>query len=74
MDCEMPEMDGYVATRAIRQSSGPNRSTTIIALTANATSSAREECLAAGMDDYLSKPLKRDTLEEMLERYLGAPA
>ena len=68
MDCHMPEMDGYEATRRIRQlpnSLGPVR---IIAMTANAMQGDREKCIEAGMDDYVSKPVKIDDLRAALER------
>jgi CheY-like chemotaxis protein len=70
MDCQMPEMDGYEATRQLRKGSGLYRNPNIhvIALTANAMATDREECLAAGMDDYLSKPIDRARLEEALSR------
>jgi CheY-like chemotaxis protein len=71
MDCQMPVLDGYQATKAIRDSEGPDAESrqTIIALTANALAEDRERCLAAGMDDYLSKPFTIDKLREMLERW-----
>jgi PAS domain S-box-containing protein len=70
MDVEMPEMDGYDATRAIGNTLGEARPV-IVAMTANAMEADREECLAAGMDDYLSKPLAAATLRETLERWGG---
>jgi CheY-like chemotaxis protein/GAF domain-containing protein/HPt (histidine-containing phosphotransfer) domain-containing protein len=71
MDCQMPEMDGLEAARLIRRSPpGGGRHLPIIALTADVISSARERCLAAGMDDYLSKPVSMDALRAMLDRWL----
>jgi signal transduction histidine kinase/CheY-like chemotaxis protein/HPt (histidine-containing phosphotransfer) domain-containing protein len=71
MDCQMPVMDGYTAARLIRQWEGNERHTPIIALTAHAMVGERDKVMAAGMDDYLSKPLKPHTLEHMLARYIG---
>ena len=77
MDNQMPEMDGLTATRNIRQfeqAHGKPR-VPIIALTANAMRGDREMCLAAGMDDYISKPFKAAQLSEMIERWgQGAPS
>ena len=70
MDCQMPEMDGFEATRRIRLSDVDEiRTITIIALTANASESDSKQCMAAGMDDFLAKPIVTDTLGKMLLRW-----
>ncbi len=74
MDCQMPVMDGYTASREIRKWENGERRLPIIALTAHAMAGERDKVLAAGMDDYLSKPLRTNSLERMLERYVREPA
>ena len=73
MDCQMPEMDGYEATRLIRKNEKSGRHVPIVAMTAAALSGDRERCLAAGMDDYISKPVKLHVVAAVLERWLAAP-
>ncbi|WP_175651638.1 response regulator [Pseudomonas sp. Marseille-P9899] len=73
MDCRLPIVDGYEATRRIRQMP-QGRDLPIIALTANALQGDRERCLEAGMNDYLTKPFKRNDLQQILQRWLPGQA
>ena len=70
MDVMMPEMDGFEATRLIRQDAdGKNYKTPIIALTANAMKGDKEQCIAAGMNDYIPKPINPEEVFQTLEKY-----
>ncbi|KAK6437041.1 Chk1 protein kinase [Oleoguttula sp. CCFEE 5521] len=74
MDVQMPVLDGYNATREIRKHSDPRvRDILVIAMTASAIRGDREKCLEAGMNNYLAKPVRADTLKQMLESYLHQP-
>ena len=72
MDCQMPEMDGFDATRAIRALGGEFERLPILALTANVLPADRDACLQAGMNDFLSKPVKLDVLRTALQRWTGS--
>lgn len=71
MDCQMPTMDGFQATREIRANENEDEHTLIIAMTANAMKGDREKCIESGMDDYLSKPLDLQKLEQMLHKWFS---
>jgi CheY-like chemotaxis protein len=72
MDCQMPVLDGYQTSREIRKREDATMGThiPIVAMTAHAMQGDRERCLAAGMDDYLAKPITREEIDEMLRRWL----
>ena len=70
MDCQMPEMDGYAAAREIRRKEGPHQHVPIVAMTAEVLAGCREQCLAAGMDGHISKPVKMEFLVEALQKWV----
>ena len=72
MDCHMPIMDGYEATRAIRAAEGDGERTAIVAMTSDTVDSVRDACFEAGMDDYLAKPVSGEELDEAIERWRPA--
>jgi two-component system sensor histidine kinase/response regulator len=74
MDCQMPEISGYEATREIRRREGTKRHTPIIAMTASTLPSDRERCIAAGMDYHTGKPIRPAGLDHILARALPATA
>ena len=71
MDCQMPVMDGFEATRRLRADTTPGLRVPVIALTANAMRGDRERCLAAGMDDYVAKPIRLADLRAVILRWLA---
>ena len=70
MDCQMPIMDGYQASRSIRNGHAGNKCVPIIAMTANAMAEDQQNCLNAGMNDYLSKPIDADKLKQLIKKWL----
>jgi CheY-like chemotaxis protein/HPt (histidine-containing phosphotransfer) domain-containing protein len=74
MDCQMPRLDGYAATRALRQAGGGGANVPIIALTASALAADEQRCRDAGMDDFVTKPLRPEVLARVLDRWVGADA
>ena len=74
MDCQMPEMDGFDATRRIRERERGSRRLPVVAMTANAMMGDRERCIEAGMDDHIPKPVRVEALHRALFRWLPAGA
>jgi len=74
MDCQMPGLDGYQATRVIREREAGGSRLPTVAMTAHSMKGDREKCIAAGMDDYVAKPIRTEELDDVLERRLRFPA
>jgi CheY-like chemotaxis protein len=72
MDCQMPVLDGYQTTRRLRQLGGPVSDVPVVAMTANAMPGEKEKCLAAGMNDYITKPVNPDEFEAKVRLWLAA--
>jgi CheY-like chemotaxis protein len=73
MDCQMPVMNGYEAVAEVRKQAGPNQQVAVIAMTADAMQESRERCLSAGMDDFITKPVKQADFVHALERWRRQP-
>ena len=69
MDCQMPVLGGYQTTRAIRKTEGEISGLPIFAITANATSKSRDPCLASGLNDFLSKPVRTNDVATLLDKW-----
>lgn len=74
MDCHMPVMDGFQATRRLREDEGTQRRTPVIAMTAAVTTEDRQRCHAAGMDDFLGKPVRPDAVGDILDGWIDPQA